>query len=147
MGLEGLTTRSCRDAERRRMCTEGPSAAPPPGQVQDWTGDGALEHANPTTRLERRLMTQYQSQAVLRRTTLTDPLLLVGVTVDSTFYAQAQQGEPPRLLLTKGLVALAPLSAVEAPDAAQAAVISMVDAVRSWNGPNSPGLLRRNAGR
>jgi hypothetical protein len=92
-------------------------------------------------------MARYQSQAVLRRRTLTDPLLLVGVTVDSTFYAQAPQDEPPRLELTKGLVALAPLTAVEAPDAAQAAVISMVDAVRSWNGQNSPGLSRRNASR
>lgn len=65
-------------------------------------------------------MARYHSQAVLRRRTLTDPLLLVGVTVDNTFFAQVPEGEPPQLLLTKGLVALAPLTAVEAPDAAQA---------------------------
>jgi len=88
-------------------------------------------------------MTRYQSQAVLRRATPQDPLLLVGVTLDSKFFPKVPRDERGRFALTKGLVALAPLTAVDAPNAADAAVAAMDDARETWNGPNSPGRARR----
>ena len=84
-------------------------------------------------------VTRFQTQAVLRRTKPTAPLLLVGVTLDSTFFPRTPGDATGHLVMTKGLVALAPLNAVDAPDAAHAAVIAMGDARESWNGPNSPG--------
>ena len=90
-------------------------------------------------------MVRYQSQAVLRRMSPQDPLLLVGVTLDATFFPKLPRDARGRFALTKGLVALAPLSAVEAPDAAAAATIAMADARATWNGPNSPGRARRTS--
>lgn len=82
-------------------------------------------------------MTRFQTQAVLRRRSQTGSLTLVGVTLDKTFYpsdpdAAGQGGEP--LILTKGLVALAPLSAVDARDATDAAASANADARESWKG-------------
>jgi hypothetical protein len=93
-------------------------------------------------RIQRRSsgMIRYQSQAVLRRVSRSEPLLLVGITLNSTFFPKVKGEETGVFLLTKGLVALAPLSAVDAPDAERAAAISMADATETWNGPFSPGL-------
>jgi hypothetical protein len=88
-------------------------------------------------------MTRYQSQAVLRRTTPKDPLLLVGVTLDQTFFPKVPRDERGRFVMTKGLVALAPLTAVDAATAPEAATVAMADARETWNGPNSPGHARR----
>lgn len=85
-------------------------------------------------------MPRFQSQAVLRRTTPKSPLLLVGVTLDGAFYPRSPGDATGRLVMTKGLVALGPLTSVEAPDATQAASLAIVDALAVWNGPNSPGL-------
>ena len=79
-------------------------------------------------------MTLYQTQAVLRRTSRAAPLLLAGVTLDDTFYPRTPADATGALFLTKGLVALAPLSAVEAPDAPKAAVIANADARDAWRG-------------
>jgi hypothetical protein len=91
-------------------------------------------------------MVRYQSQAVLRRTTPQDPLLLVGVTLDATFFPKAPSDGKGRFALTKGLVALAPLTAIDALNPADAATIAMADARATWSGPNSPGLARRTSG-
>lgn len=87
-------------------------------------------------------MVRYQTQAVLRRISPTAPLLLVGITLDGAFYPGTPGDATGQFVMTKGLVALAPLSAVVAPDAVQAAEIAIVDARRMWNGRNSPGLSR-----
>jgi hypothetical protein len=85
-------------------------------------------------------MTRYQSQAVLRRGRSTGPLILVGLTLDSTFFPERPRDARGRFVLTKGRVALAPLNPVEAPTAAEAADISMADARATWNGRHSPRL-------
>ncbi len=85
---------------------------------------------------------RYQTQAVLRRTSRSAPLVLVGITLDGTFFPRAPEEATGRLVMTKGLVALAPLTAVEAPDPTRAAAIAIVDARATWNGPNSPELAR-----
>lgn len=87
-------------------------------------------------------MVRFQSQAVLRRMKDTGPLSLVGVTVDSTFFPRRQptRDKHGRFSLTRGKVALAPLTAVEAPTGSEAAAISMVEAAEVWNGPHSPHL-------
>ncbi len=85
-------------------------------------------------------MARYQSQAVLSRTRSTGPLVLVGLTLDSTFYPAHPRDALGRFTLTKGKVALAPLDAVEADTPAEAATVSMTDARETWNGPHSPGL-------
>jgi hypothetical protein len=81
---------------------------------------------------------RYQTQAVLRRTSRSAPLVLVGVTLDGTFFPRAPEQATGRLVLTKGLVALAPLTAVEATDPVAAAVSALEDARAAWNGPNAP---------
>lgn len=83
-------------------------------------------------------MVRFQTQAVLRRTSLTNPLLLIGVTLDSTFYPLSPGDAPGRLILSKGLVALAPLTAVEASDARDAAAIANSDARDAWKGLSGP---------
>jgi hypothetical protein len=83
-------------------------------------------------------MIRYRPQAVLRRRSLTDPLRLVGVTLDSTFFARSLSEATGTLLLTKGLVALAPLSPVDATDSSDAAALAMADAGVTWSGPHSP---------
>jgi hypothetical protein len=88
---------------------------------------------------------RYQTQAVLRRTSPHDPLLLVGVTLDATFFPKVPRDARGRFALTKGLVALAPLTAVEAAGPTEAATIAMADARETWHGPNSPALARRPA--
>ena len=93
-------------------------------------------------------MVRFQSQAVLRRSKDTGPLRLVGVTLDSTFFPKlaAARGSLGRFTLTRGRVALAPLTAVDASTGSEAAAISMVEATQIWNGPNSPGLPEEPAG-
>ena len=86
-------------------------------------------------------MVRYQTQAVLRRTSSATPLVLVGVTLDNTFFPGSAADAVGELILTKGLVALAPLTAVEAPDAVQAAVIANLDARDAWNAVNGPGPI------
>jgi hypothetical protein len=88
-------------------------------------------------------MARYQSQAVLRRESPQDPLLLVGVTLDATFFPKAPRDARGRFVLTKGLVALAPLTPVDASNPADAADLAMADARSTWNGSNSPALARR----
>ncbi len=85
---------------------------------------------------------RYQSQAVLRRATSSDPLLLVGVTVDGTFYPKTARDARGRFVLSKGLVALAPLSHVDAATAAAAAAVAIIDATDHWDGKHSPGAPR-----
>jgi len=85
-------------------------------------------------------MVRYQSQAVLSRTKATGPLTLVGVTLDSTFYPKQPRDAKGRFMLTRGKVALAPLTAVEADSAVEAAPISMDEAAEVWNGRHSPHL-------
>ena len=74
----------------------------------------------------------FQNQAVLRRATRSTALALVGVTLDSKFYPDSPVEATGTLELTKGLVALAPLTAVHAVDAAGAAVIAQANARESW---------------
>ena len=87
-------------------------------------------------------MARYQTQAVLRRTSTAHPLLLVGITLDETFYPRTTADATGTLVLTKGLVALAPLSAVDAADAPKAAVIANAEAGVTWHGLE-PGPSRR----
>ena len=79
-------------------------------------------------------MTLYQTQAVLRRSSATTLLMLVGVTLDSTFYPGTPADATGPLRLTKGLVALAPLTAVDAQHADAAAVIANREAREAWAG-------------
>ena len=83
-------------------------------------------------------LVRYQAQAVLRRTARHAPLVLVGVTLDGTFFPKTPADAQAPFELVKGLVALAPLGAVDAGRPEAAAVIAMVDARRTWSGPNSP---------
>ena len=88
---------------------------------------------------------RYQVQAVLRRVTRTSPLLLAGVTLDAKFYPRAPKDATGTLILTKGLVALSPLSAVDAKGPDAAATIAMAEADEDWDGANSPGHDSRDA--
>lgn len=83
-------------------------------------------------------MVRYQTQAVLRRTSPATPLLLVGVTLDNTYYPGNPAEATGELDLTKGLVALAPLTSVEAPDAVHAAAMANLDARAAWKGLDWP---------
>jgi hypothetical protein len=103
-----------------------------------------LEPAAPRVDQQAGGLVRFQAQAVLRRTTPSDPLLLVGVTLDGTFFPRALRDASTLFVLTKGLVALAPLTAVDAAGPAEAAAIAMADARETWNGPNSPALARRS---
>lgn len=69
---------------------------------------------------------------------MTDPLRLVGVTLNRTFFARSLGDATGTLLLTKGLVALAPLSPVDAVDSSEAAAVAMADAGMAWSGAHSP---------
>ena len=89
------------------------------------------------------VIVRYQVQAVLRRVTRADPLLLVGITLDSKFFPRTRDDATGTLSLTKGLVALSPLTAVDAAGSAEAAPIAMAEANEEWDGDNSPdGRLR-----
>lgn len=83
-------------------------------------------------------MVRYQTQAVLRRTSRTTPLKVVGVTLDSTFFPGSAEDATGPLTLDKGLVALAPLSAVDARGAAEAATSANLDAMETWSGVQGP---------
>lgn len=83
-------------------------------------------------------MPTFQAQAVLRRSSQGTPLRLAGVTLDSMFYPRNSAEAIGPLKLASGLVALAPLDSVDAPDAAGAATIANVDARDAWVGLNEP---------
>lgn len=87
-------------------------------------------------------MARYQAQAVLRRTSKRTPLVLVGITLDSTFYPLSAADASGPLILTRGLVALAPLAAVEADSRLAAAGTANRDARDAWRGLGSPGPTR-----
>ncbi|GAC1663972.1 MAG: hypothetical protein NVS9B8_03650 [Candidatus Limnocylindrales bacterium] len=91
-------------------------------------------------------MTRFQTQAVLRRTSRATPLLLVGITLDNTFYPGTPDDATGPLSLTKGLVALAPLTAVDAPHAVDAAVMANVDAREAWADLGAPVTREGGAG-
>jgi hypothetical protein len=95
---------------------------------------------NPLSRLTggHPALFRYQVQAVLRRVTRTSPLLLVGVTLGSKFFPRTPIDGMRPLKLTKGLVALSPLTAVDAAGAADAAPIAMAEADEEWQGEHSP---------
>ena len=63
--------------------------------------------------------------------------MLVGITLDSTFYPQSAAEASGPLTLIRGLVALAPLAAVEAESPAAAAVTANSDAREAWRGLRS----------
>jgi hypothetical protein len=88
--------------------------------------------------LAQGLLVRYQTQAVLRRKTSGDPLRLVGVTLDNTFFGRESSDATEPLVLKKGLVALAPLTPVVAEGPAEAATIAMDDARDSWTGLERP---------
>lgn len=81
---------------------------------------------------------RYQAQAVLRRITRTEPLLLVGVTLDRKFFPRRPRDATGTLSMTKGLVALSPLSAVDAVGSSEAAPMAMAEANEEWDGDHSP---------
>ena len=91
-------------------------------------------------RLTRRhpSIVRYQAQGVLRRATRKAPLLLVGVTLDSTFFPRTPVDGTVALTLTKGLVALTPLTAVDAVGPAEAAPVAMAEANEDWDGEHGP---------
>lgn len=65
--------------------------------------------------------------------------MLVGITLDSTFYPQSAADASGALTLTRGLVALAPLAAVEAESRVAAAAAANRDARDAWRGLGSAG--------
>ena len=91
-------------------------------------------------------MARFQTQAVLRRTSRATPLRLVGITLDSRFYPRSLAEATGPLTLTKGLVALAPLAAVDAFDAEGAAAIANADAHEAWIGLDDPDPGRGRGG-
>ncbi len=66
------------------------------------------------------------------------PLKLVRVTLDGKFSPGTPAHATGPLMLTKGLEALAPLTAADASEAVDAAVIAHVDARDAWGGPSLP---------
>ena len=75
-----------------------------------------------------------QAQAVLRRLDQQAPLRLAGVLVAGSFYPLTAQDAWGPLHLEVGMVALAPLTPVVAPDAVTAADQAMQEAVAQWIG-------------
>ena len=73
-----------------------------------------------------------QAQAVLQRADLMAPLRLAGVLPAGSFYPLTPQDAWGPLHLEVGLVALAPLTPVVAPDPAEAARHAMGEARRQW---------------
>ena len=96
-----------------------------------------MSHQRSAAQPPRRPFVRFQAQAVLRRVTQSTPLRLIGVTLDNTFYPQAAAEATGPLVLRKGLVALAPLTAVDAFHAADAAAIANVEAREAWKGLGS----------
>jgi hypothetical protein len=96
-------------------------------------------------RLRRPGITRYQVQAVLRRVTRQDPLLLAGITLDARFYPRALKDATGTLELTRGLVALSPMTAVDSTGPDAAAAIAMAEADEDWDGANSPDRASRDA--
>lgn len=100
-------------------------------------GSTRVRHIFGFIQLRSRLMARYQTQAVLRRASQWTPLVLVGITLDSTFYPQSGAEASGPLTLNRGLVALAPLAAVEARSPAAGAVTANRDARDAWRGLGS----------
>lgn len=108
-----------------------------PRTWQAQIGSIRVRHTFASIRRSNGLMARYQTQAVLRRASEWTPLVLVGITLDSTFYPQTSAEASGPLNLTRGLVALAPLAAVEAESPAAAAVAANSDARDAWRGLGS----------
>jgi hypothetical protein len=78
-----------------------------------------------------------QAQAVLRRHDTQAPLRLVGVLLAGSFYPVSAQDAWGPLHLEVGLVALAPLTPVVAPDADAAVQQAMQEARADWSDPGA----------
>jgi hypothetical protein len=78
-----------------------------------------------------------QAQAVLRRVDLVAPLRLVGVLLGGAFHPLTAQDAWGPLHLEVGLVALAPLNPVVAPDLAAGAAEAIEEARGQWSDPGS----------
>jgi len=78
-----------------------------------------------------------QAQAVLRRFDRHAPLRLAGVLLAGGFYPRSAQDAWGPLHLEVGLIALAPLTPVVAPDADGAVVQAMTEAQALWSDPGS----------
>jgi hypothetical protein len=76
-----------------------------------------------------------QAQAVLRRADLAAPLRLVGVLMAGAFHPLTTQDAWGPLHLEVGLVALAPLTPVVAPDVGEGAIEAMAEARGHWSNP------------
>lgn len=76
-----------------------------------------------------------QTQAVLRRSDADAPLQLAGVLVAGSFFSNRPQDAWGPLYLEVGLIALAPLTAVLATDAAGAAAQALIEARERWSQP------------
>ena len=87
-----------------------------------------------------------QAQAVLRRDDRQAPLRLAGVLVAGSFYPGSPQDAWGPLHLEAGLVALAPLSPVDAASATEAADVALGEARGQWadgSAPRDTGLAWR----
>jgi len=78
-----------------------------------------------------------QAQAVLRRFDLRAPLRLAGVLLAGAFYPRSAQDAWGQLHLEVGLIALAPLTPVVAPDADAAVAQAMAEAQALWSDPGA----------
>ena len=80
-----------------------------------------------------------QAQAVLRREDLAAPPRLVGVLVAGSFHPLTAHDALGPMHLEIGLVALAPLAPVVAPDTSEGAADAMVEARSRWSHPGPAG--------
>lgn len=79
-----------------------------------------------------------QAQAVLQRADKQAPLRLSGVLVAGSFYPLTAQDAWGPLNLEVGLVALAPLTPVQATDVEDGAAAALVEAGQQWGDPSTP---------
>lgn len=79
-----------------------------------------------------------QAQAVLQRPDPQAPLRLSGVLVAGSFYPLTAQDAWGPLHLEVGLVALAPLTPVQATDVQDGAASALAEARRQWGDPSTP---------
>ena len=64
--------------------------------------------------------------------------MLVGITLDAKFYPRTLKDATGTLVFAKGLVALSPMTAVDADGPDAAATLAMAEADEDWDGANSP---------
>jgi hypothetical protein len=79
-----------------------------------------------------------QAQAVLQRADTQAPLRLSGVLVAGAFYPLTAQDAWGPLHLEVGLVALAPLTPVQATDVDDGAASALLEARKQWGDPSAP---------